>query len=101
LKKLGLDGCIRIKEEPDKDAMAKLDDDAVRKVKDEFFLEANNEEINKDLLKEQLYRWERGRHERKQIPLGHPAQGLGRAWAWLVRLGLFIKDRALKGRRLV
>jgi phage host-nuclease inhibitor protein Gam len=58
LKKLGLDGCVRTKEEPDKEAMAKLDDDtlrqvdAVRKVKDEFFCEADKEEINKDLLKE-------------------------------------------------
>lgn len=58
LKKLGLTGCVRIKEEPDKEAMALLDDDtlaqadAVRKVKDDFFCEADKEEINKDLLKE-------------------------------------------------
>jgi phage host-nuclease inhibitor protein Gam len=58
LKKLKMSGFVRTKEEPDKKAMAKLDDDAlrqvdaVRKVKDEFFLEANKEEINKDLLKE-------------------------------------------------
>lgn len=59
LKKLGLTGCIRVKEEADKDAMASLDDgtlaqvDAVRKVKDDFFCEADKEEINKELLKEQ------------------------------------------------
>ena len=60
LRKLGLDGYIRVKEEPDKEAMANLTDealaqaDAVRKVKDDFFLEADREEINRDLLKEQL-----------------------------------------------
>lgn len=49
--------CIRVKEEPDKDAMAALDDetlgqlDAVRKVTDDFFCEANTEEVNADLLK--------------------------------------------------
>jgi len=59
LKKLNLDKYIRIKEEPDKDAMAGLDDetlaqvDSVRKVKDDFFCEADKEEINKELLKEQ------------------------------------------------
>jgi phage host-nuclease inhibitor protein Gam len=43
LKKLGLDRYIRVKEEPDKEAMADMDDealaqaDAVRKVKDDFF----------------------------------------------------------------
>jgi phage host-nuclease inhibitor protein Gam len=60
LRKLGMMAYIRVKEEPDKEAMANLDDDAlrqvdaVRKVKDEFFLEADKEEINRDLLKEQL-----------------------------------------------
>jgi phage host-nuclease inhibitor protein Gam len=60
LKKLGLGHCVRTKEEPDKEAMAFLDDeilaqaDAVRKVKDDFFCEADKEEINKDLLKEQV-----------------------------------------------
>jgi phage host-nuclease inhibitor protein Gam len=60
LKKLGLTKYIRVKEEPDKEAMAAMDDetlnqvDAVRKVKDDFFCEADKEEINKDLLKEQL-----------------------------------------------
>jgi len=60
LKKLKLDKYIRIKEEPDKDAMGNLDDetltqvDAVRKVKDDFFCEADKEEINKALLKEQV-----------------------------------------------
>ena len=59
LKKLNLDKYIRVKEEPDKDAMANLDDetlaqvDSVRKVKDDFFCEADKEEINKELLKEQ------------------------------------------------
>jgi phage host-nuclease inhibitor protein Gam len=60
LKKLKLDKYIRVKEEPDKDAMAELGDeelarvDAVRKVKDDFFCEANKEEVNKELLKEQV-----------------------------------------------
>jgi phage host-nuclease inhibitor protein Gam len=60
LKKLGLNKCIRVKEEPDKEAMAGLDDetlaqaDAVRKVKDDFFCEADREEINRELLKEQV-----------------------------------------------
>jgi phage host-nuclease inhibitor protein Gam len=56
LKKLKLDKYIRIKEEPDKDAMGCLDDetlaqvDSVRKTKDDFFCEPNREEVNKDLL---------------------------------------------------
>jgi len=60
LKKLNLINCILVKEEPSKDAMADLDDetlaqvDAVRKVKDDFFCEADKEEINKELLKEQV-----------------------------------------------
>ncbi len=60
LKKLNLTQFIRVKEEPDKDAMASMDDDqlaqvdAVRKIKDDFFCEANREEINKELLKEQI-----------------------------------------------
>ena len=60
LKKLGLSAYIRTKEEPDKEAMANMDDDAlhqvdaVRKIKDDFFCEADKEEINKDLLKEQI-----------------------------------------------
>jgi phage host-nuclease inhibitor protein Gam len=60
LKKLGLDRCVRIKEEPDKEAMADLQDDvlaqvdAVRKIKDDFFCQANKEEVNKELLKEQI-----------------------------------------------
>ena len=59
LKKLKLVKCIRVKEEPDKEAMSDLDDDtlaqvdSVRKIKDDFFCEADKEEINKDLLKEQ------------------------------------------------
>ncbi|MHB9292660.1 hypothetical protein Holit_01762 [Hollandina sp. SP2] len=60
LKDLHLDKFIRLKEEPDKDAMAVMTEeelaqvDAVRKVKDAFFCEANKEEINKELLKEQI-----------------------------------------------
>ena len=60
IKKLKLKGCIRIKEEPDKEALAALPDDqlaqvdAVRTVKDVFFAEANHEEVNKELLKEQV-----------------------------------------------
>jgi phage host-nuclease inhibitor protein Gam len=59
LKKLGHIKCIRIKEEPDKEATAKLDDDtlvqvdAARKIKNDFFCEADKEEVNKELLKEQ------------------------------------------------
>jgi len=60
LEKLGLKKYLRVKAEADKDLMAALDDetlaqvDAVRKVKDVFFCEANKEEINKELLKEQM-----------------------------------------------
>jgi phage host-nuclease inhibitor protein Gam len=60
LEKLGLEKYIRIKKEADKEAMAALDDetlaqaDAGRKVKDDFFCEADKEEINKDLLKKQM-----------------------------------------------
>ena len=60
LKKLHLTKYIRIKEEPDKDLMAEMSDesltqvDAVRKVKDVFFCQANREEVNKELLKEQV-----------------------------------------------
>jgi phage host-nuclease inhibitor protein Gam len=60
LKKLKMFQYIRIKEEPDKEKMADLEDealatvDAVRKVKNEFFCEANREEVNKELLKSQL-----------------------------------------------
>jgi phage host-nuclease inhibitor protein Gam len=60
LRKLNLTKCIRLKEEADKEAMAELDEetlaqvDAVRKVKDDFFCEADKEEVNKELLKEQI-----------------------------------------------
>jgi phage host-nuclease inhibitor protein Gam len=60
LQKLKMDRFIRVKAEPDKEAMSELDDevlaqvDAVRKVKDDFFCKANTEEVNKDLLKEQV-----------------------------------------------
>lgn len=59
LKKNRLEKYIRIKEEANKDLMAELDEetlgvvDASRKVKDDFFCEANKEEINKQLLKRQ------------------------------------------------
>ena len=58
LKKLGFKSCGRIKEECDKDAMGNLSDDdlksvdAARKVSNDFFCEANMEEVNKDLLKQ-------------------------------------------------
>jgi len=57
LRKLKLERFIRVKEEADKEAMAELDDetlaqvDAVRKTRNDFFCEANREEVNKDLLK--------------------------------------------------
>jgi phage host-nuclease inhibitor protein Gam len=60
LKKLGFEKYIQVKEEADKEAMAAMDNealaqvDAVRKVKDDFFCEADKEEINKDLLKKQM-----------------------------------------------
>jgi len=56
LRRMNLLKCIRTKEEPDKNAMAELTDeellqvDAVRKVSDDFFCEADTEEVNKDLL---------------------------------------------------
>jgi phage host-nuclease inhibitor protein Gam len=60
LKKLRLTRYVRVKEEADKEAMAELDDetlsqvDAVRKIVDKFFCEADREEINKELLKKQV-----------------------------------------------
>ncbi|GAB6391069.1 MAG: host-nuclease inhibitor Gam family protein [Treponematales bacterium] len=60
LKKQKLTRYVRVKEEPDKEAMAELDDetlamvDAARKVTDDFFCEADREEVNKNLLKEQM-----------------------------------------------
>lgn len=60
LKKLKLNKYIRLKEEVDREAMADMTDDdliqvdAVRKVKDDFFCEADREEVNKELLKEQI-----------------------------------------------
>ena len=56
LKKMKLLKCIRVKEEADKVAMSELTDeqlfqvDACRKITDDFFCEADTEEINKDLL---------------------------------------------------
>jgi len=58
LKKLGLYTYILTKEEPSKEAMADMDDemlaqvDAVRKVKNDFYCEADKEEINKELLRQ-------------------------------------------------
>jgi phage host-nuclease inhibitor protein Gam len=60
LKQLGLLHCVRVKEEPDKEAMKDLADDtlaqvdAVRKSEDKFFAETNKEEVNRELLKEQV-----------------------------------------------
>jgi phage host-nuclease inhibitor protein Gam len=60
LKQLGLLHCVRVKEEPDKEAMKELEDDtlaqvdAVRKSEDRFFAETNKEEVNRELLKEQV-----------------------------------------------
>lgn len=55
-KKESLLSCVRIKEEVDKDELGKLDNetllqvDAVRKTSDNFFCEANKEEVNRELL---------------------------------------------------
>lgn len=52
-----IEACIRIKEEPNKDALSLMEDSflqevgATRKVTNDFFCEANAEEVNKDLLK--------------------------------------------------
>lgn len=60
LKKLGLSQFVRVKEEPDKEKLKELKDEelaqieAVRKIKNDFFCEANRENINKELLKSQL-----------------------------------------------
>ncbi|MBN2547490.1 MAG: host-nuclease inhibitor Gam family protein [Spirochaetes bacterium] len=57
LKKLNMFQFIRIEETPDKEKMKELTDEtlatieATRIVKDDFFCEANKEEINKELLK--------------------------------------------------
>ena len=51
-----IQGCIRIKEEPNKEALALMDDGflksvgATRKITDDFFCEAATEDVNKDLL---------------------------------------------------
>jgi hypothetical protein len=58
LEKLRLDRYIRIEKQPDKEAMGDMDDeslaqmDAVRKTKDDFFCEADREEVNKDLVRQ-------------------------------------------------
>jgi len=57
LERLGFERFVRVKKEPDKEAMTELDDeslaqvDAARKVKDDFFCEAAREEPNKEALK--------------------------------------------------
>jgi phage host-nuclease inhibitor protein Gam len=59
LKKFKLDGCINVKETPNKESMALLDDkvlakvNAARKEKENFFCEPDMAEINRALLKEQ------------------------------------------------
>lgn len=56
MKQLGLVGYIRVKEEVDKEALLALDDDtlaqieAVKKQKNEFFVQPKREQVNKDLL---------------------------------------------------
>jgi phage host-nuclease inhibitor protein Gam len=56
LEKLGMTQYIRIRKEPDKEALLSLDDDAlaqidaVRKSKEEFFVQPKRETVNKDLL---------------------------------------------------
>jgi len=56
LGKLGLDQYVRVRKEADKEAMLNLDDetlaqvDAVRKSKEEFFVQPKREQVNKDLL---------------------------------------------------
>jgi len=56
LKKMGLTQYVRVREEPDKESMLSLDDetlaqvDAVRKSKDEFFIQPKREQVNKDLM---------------------------------------------------
>lgn len=56
MKQLGLVGYIRVKEDVDKEALLSLDDEtlsqieAVRKQKNEFFIQPKREQINKNLL---------------------------------------------------
>lgn len=56
MEKLGLTSYIRVRKEPDKEAMLELDDDtlaqveAVRKSREEFFVQPKREQVNKDLL---------------------------------------------------
>jgi len=56
MKQLGLVGYIRVKEEVDKEALLSLDDEtlaqieAVKKQKNEFFIQPKREQVNKDLL---------------------------------------------------
>lgn len=52
-----IQGCIRIKEEPNKEALALMEDGflrsvgATRKITNDFFCEAATENVNKDMLK--------------------------------------------------
>lgn len=56
LKKLGFHEYVRVREEADKEAMLAMDDDqlsqveAVRKSREEFFVQPKRETVNKDLL---------------------------------------------------
>jgi len=56
LKKLGMKEYIRVREEADKEKMLSLDDDqlaqveAVKKSKEEFYVQPKRETVNKDLL---------------------------------------------------
>ena len=51
-----IQSCIRVKEEPNKESLGLMDDaflktvGASRKITNDFFCEANIEEVNKDLL---------------------------------------------------
>ena len=56
MEKLGLTAYIRVRKEPDKEAMLELDDEplaqveAVRKSREEFFVQPKREQVNKELL---------------------------------------------------
>jgi len=58
LKEQGLDEYLRVKIEPDKEAMLALTDDtlalvrASRRSKEDFFIETNREQVNQDLAKQ-------------------------------------------------
>ncbi len=56
MERLGLQSYIRVRKEPDKEAMLELDDEtlaqveAVRKSREEFFVQPKREQVNKELL---------------------------------------------------